>query len=119
MPCYVDTKLDSQCCHEPHLCLLLLAHCFSPSLGLHLSLLRCEQCYGLQAAQRRLDSADVMLKGPEGVMKYRPLHAHLVGRRCRMATMLGQVYAIGPQTGIHQIAPHCTTLLHVAPHCTI
>ena len=53
----------------------------------------------MQAAQRRLDSADVMMKGPEGGMKYRPLHAQLVGRRCRMATMLGHVYTIGPQTG--------------------
>ena len=53
----------------------------------------------MQAAQRRLDSADVMMKGPEGGMKYRPLHAQLVGRRCRMATMLGHVYAIRPQTG--------------------
>lgn len=52
----------------------------------------------LKAAGRRLDSADVMMKGPEGGMKYRPLHAQLVGRRCRMATMLGHVYAIGPQT---------------------
>lgn len=52
----------------------------------------------LKAAQRRLDSADVIMKGPEGGMKYRPLHAQLVGRRCRMATMLGHVYAIGPQT---------------------
>ncbi len=63
-----------------------------------------EPCEGtvvlsVQAAGRRLDSADVMMKGPEGVMKYRPLHAQLVGRRCRMATMLGHVYAIGPQTG--------------------
>ncbi|DBA75736.1 TPA: hypothetical protein ACH3X1_010151 [Trebouxia sp. C0004] len=52
----------------------------------------------LKAAQRRLDSADVMMKGPEGGMKDRPLHAQLVGRRCRMATMLGHVYIIGPQT---------------------
>jgi len=63
-----------------------------------------EPCEGtgvlsVQAAGRRLDSADVMMKGPEGGMKYRPLHAQLVGRRCRMATMLGHVYAIGPQTG--------------------
>ena len=40
-----------------------------------------------------------MLKGPEGKMRYRPLHAHLVARRCRMASMLGTVYAVGPQTG--------------------
>ncbi|DBA86391.1 TPA: hypothetical protein ACH3X2_005616 [Trebouxia sp. C0005] len=52
----------------------------------------------LKAAQRRLDSADVIMKGPQGDMKYRPLHAQLVGRRCRMATMLGHVFAIGPQT---------------------
>lgn len=53
----------------------------------------------MQAAHGRLDSADVVLKGPEGRMKYRPLHAHLVGRRCRMASLLGTVFAVGPQTG--------------------
>ena len=68
-----------------------------------------------QAARRRLDSADVMLKGPQGVMKYRPLHAQLVGRRCRMATMLGNVYSVGPQTGKLAFSSHpyvgcCVTL---------
>lgn len=53
----------------------------------------------MQAAHGRLDSANVVLKGPEGRMKYRPLHAQLVGRRCRMASMLATVYSVGPQTG--------------------
>ena len=53
----------------------------------------------LQAAHGRLDSADVVLKGPEGRMKYRPLHAQLVGRRCRMACTIATVYSVGPQTG--------------------
>lgn len=53
----------------------------------------------MQAAHGRLDSANVVLKGPEGRMRYRPLHAQLVGRRCRMASMLATVYSVGPQTG--------------------
>lgn len=53
----------------------------------------------MQAAHGRLDSADVVLKGPEGRMLYRPLHAQLVGRRCRMACTLATVYSVGPQTG--------------------
>ena len=58
----------------------------------------------MQDAHQRLDSADVILKGPEGRMKYRPLHAQLVARRCRMAAMLGTVYAVGPHTG----TPRCS-----------
>lgn len=53
----------------------------------------------VQAAHGRLDNADVVLKGPEGRMTYRPLHAQLVGRRCRMACTLATVYSVGPQTG--------------------
>ena len=94
---------------------LTCAHCFLLTVSRHVlvfscacCILLCDQLYGLQAARRRLDSADVMLKGPEGVMKWRPLHAHLVGRRCRMATMLGQVYAIGPQTGTLLLLYHTT-----------
>lgn len=52
----------------------------------------------LKAAKQRLDSADVMVKGPEGGLRWRPLHAALVGRRCSMATLLGKLYAVGPQT---------------------
>lgn len=55
----------------------------------------------MQAAHGRLDSADVVLKGPEGRMQYRPLHAQLVGRRCRMACTLATVYSVGPKTGAH------------------
>ena len=32
-------------------------------------------------------------------MRWRPLHAALVGRRCSMATLLGKLFAVGPQTG--------------------
>lgn len=53
----------------------------------------------MQAAHGRLDSADVVLKGPQGRMQYRPLHAQLVGRRCKMACTLAAVYSVGPQTG--------------------
>ncbi|KAL3144730.1 hypothetical protein ABBQ38_001851 [Trebouxia sp. C0009 RCD-2024] len=52
----------------------------------------------LKAAYGRLDTADLVLKGPQGRMQYRPLHAQLVGRRCRMACSLATVYAVGPQT---------------------
>ena len=70
-----------------------------------------------------------MLKGPEGNMRYRPLHAHLVARRCRMASLLATVYAVGPQTGqpppLHHSA--CCCLLPVtlpfpclvATHCAL
>lgn len=53
----------------------------------------------MQAADGRLGSADLVLKGPQGRMQYRPLHAQLVGRRCRMACTLATVYSVGPQTG--------------------
>ena len=70
-----------------------------------------------------------MLKGPEGNMRYRPLHAHLVARRCRLASLLATVYAVGPQTGqpppLHHSA--CCCLLPVtlpfpclvASHCAL
>ena len=67
----------------------------------------------MQAAKRRLDSADVMVKGPEGGLRWRPLHAALVGRRCSMATLLGKLYAVGPQTG-----ELTSIMLTAEPYCS-
>lgn len=65
-----------------------------------------QQVSTVQVAYGRLSSADLMLKGPEGTLRYRPLHAHLVGRRCRMATILGSIFRLGPHTGT--CAQDCT-----------
>ena len=67
----------------------------------------------MQAAKRRLDSADVMVKGPEGGLRWRPLHAALVGRRCSMAALLGKLYAVGPQTG-----ELTSKMLTAEPYCS-